>query len=85
MLCRCRVKCHYTYDKEAGKVLIPGCWGTAIHGIESCSCRNTIETFEEYENDKYKNKLKELSQQIIELEKYNAQLQRTIKKLLCHI
>lgn len=33
------MKCHYTYDKEVGKVLIPGCWAAALSGdIEDCTC-----------------------------------------------
>lgn len=30
--------CHYKVDKIAGKVLIPGCMGTAAMGIDNCTC-----------------------------------------------
>lgn len=33
------MKCHYTYDEEGNKILIPGCMGTAAMGIEHCTCR----------------------------------------------
>lgn len=34
------MKCHYVYDKKAGKVLIPGCWSVVHSGdIEDCTCR----------------------------------------------
>jgi len=35
------MKCHYITDKEIGKLLIPGCWGVAIHyDIDFCHCPN---------------------------------------------
>lgn len=86
-------KCHYIYDKEAGKVLIPYCWSVVHTGkMEDCSCRNggntEDETFKQYENRLYRNKIeqyindkKELSKQITELEKENSSLHRIIKKL----
>ena len=33
------MKCHYVHDKLAGKVLIPGCWGTVHYGeMDDCNC-----------------------------------------------
>lgn len=33
------MKCHYIYDKIAGKVLIPGCMAVAVSNrIEDCTC-----------------------------------------------
>jgi hypothetical protein len=29
--------CHYVYDKKAGRVLIPGCWGT-VHSNDMSDC-----------------------------------------------
>lgn len=86
-------KCHYIYDEEIGKVLIPYCWSVVHTGkMEDCTCRNVSnpedETFKQYENKLYRNKIqqyindkKELSKYIKELEKENASLQRIIKKL----
>lgn len=65
------MKCHYIYDKKAGKVLIPGCFGTAIHGIWACTCR-----------PKKEKEVDEKAVLIRELEKENARLNRIIKKLL---
>jgi len=75
------MKCHYTYDKKVGKVLIPGCWGSVIHGISFCNCRDSIDTFEQFENKKYNEALSIKNKQIKELEQYNASLQRIIAKL----
>ena len=30
--------CHHIYDAEAGRVLIPGCMGTAVYGLSGCTC-----------------------------------------------
>lgn len=34
------MNCHYIRDKKVGKVLIPGCIGTAVFGIDRCTCHN---------------------------------------------
>lgn len=63
-------KCHYIHDKEAGKVLIPGCYGAMYGDMSLCTCRpEKIET----EQSKEKKLIKEL-------EKENARLWRIIKK-----
>lgn len=71
------MRCHYTYDKKAGKVHIPGCWGAVIHGPGFCSC---------YDNSDYPDieseKVKSLRREVKDLEKYNASLQRIIKQLI---
>lgn len=76
------MRCHYTYDKKVGKILIPGCWGSVIYGIEQCTCRNSPTTYKEYERDQYNQKVSELRMEIKDLEKYNASLQRIIKRLI---
>lgn len=77
------MKCHYTYDKVAGKVLIPGCAGVVLNDdMKYCTCRDSTETFEQFERKIYKEKLSELQAEISDLEKYNASLQRIIKRLL---
>lgn len=63
------MKCHYIYDKEAGKVHIPGCWSAVHHGPSRCICRVP----------KPPDPRDEL---IKELEKENARLNRVIKNLL---
>ena len=30
--------CYYINDPVAGRVLIPGCWGSAIYGKINCTC-----------------------------------------------
>lgn len=75
------MKCHYIYDKKAGKVLIPGCMGTAAMGIENCTCRPG-DTFYQFEHERFTRITEEMQKDIRELEKENARLNRTIKKLL---
>ena len=42
------MKCHYIHDKIAGKVLIPGCMGVAVHNdISYCTCSSTHKSMEE--------------------------------------
>jgi len=41
------MKCHYVNDSIAGRVLIPGCMGAAVHGKDGCTC-NRRETIQEH-------------------------------------
>ena len=68
------MKCHYIYEKLKGKVLkilIPGCWGSAVYGVHRCTCRRNRKPKESKETKLIK-----------ELEKENARLNRLLKKLL---
>lgn len=81
------MRCHYVYDKQAGKVLIPGCWGVAIHYTDKqpmfwCSCTDFPETFKEFERKTYNERVAELRREIKSLEKENARMNRVMKKLL---
>ena len=59
-------KCHYIYDKQAGKVLIPCCWAVVLsNDIRDCTCRNEDLTFTQFER-----------------ERYNKELERSLLKLL---
>ncbi len=76
------MKCHYVYDKEYGKVHIPGCWAVVHSGDpKRCTCRSFPETFQQFEKKEYTEKLLEKNRQIKELEQENARLKRIIKKL----
>lgn len=66
------MKCHYIYDKKAGKVWIPGCWN-GIYGPEHCTCR--------IEKQDYNDEDVKLKREIRELEKEVHRLNRIIKKL----
>ena len=74
------MKCHYIYQDDRFRVLIPGCMGTAAMGIEHCTCR-----FEkspaQFEREQYNETIKVLKQEIKDLESENAYLNRIIKKL----
>lgn len=76
------MKCHYTYDEEGNKILIPGCTGTANKGIEHCTCRP--EKIIKFEREQYNEAIRELQTEKKELERENARLNRIIKKLLKH-
>ena len=66
------MKCHYINNKEIGKVLIPGCIGTAVHNdIEYCTCSS-------YKKPSTK---KLLEERVKELELINDRLKTEIKIL----
>jgi predicted RNase H-like nuclease (RuvC/YqgF family) len=74
------MKCHYTYSAENGKVLIPGCMSVAAtFDMTRCTCRP--ETFAEFEREQYNAAVSQLRQQIKELERENARLNRMIESL----
>lgn len=73
------MKCHYIYTEQGKKVLIPGCIAVAVSGcMEDCTCR-TEKTFEQFERERYNEKVKALQQEIKDLEQENAYLNRIIK------
>lgn len=75
------MKCHYIYDKEAGKVLIPNCWGT-VHSddIRDCICP-AYTTFKGFERKEFNEKLNEQKKVIEELEKEIFRLNRILKRV----
>ncbi len=74
-------KCHFIYDKEAGKVLIPHCWSVVIsNDMSQCTCRDNVETFAQFERKEYNEKLNEQKLYIKELECEVSRLNRIIKK-----
>ena len=41
------MKCYYHNDKELGKILIPHCWSSVIHGVptntkDACTCGDDL-------------------------------------------
>ena len=81
------MRCHYTYDEKAGKVLIPGCMGTAAHGdIAFCTCHGEVERFEQFEREEFNRLLRDRYERIRVLEKevafYNRQLRKVLEKRL---
>lgn len=74
------MRCHYIYDKDAGRVWIPGCWG-GLYGPDGCTCSSTLP---EFEKKLYNEKLAELNKENKELQKEVFRLNRIIKKLLKH-
>lgn len=74
------MKCHYTYSAEKIRVLIPGCMSVAATwDIARCTCRN--QTFAEFEREKYNEVVRGLRNEITELERENARLNRIIRKI----
>lgn len=74
-------KCHYIYTEEGEKILIPECWPVVLSGdMRDCICR-TEKTYATYEKERYNEEVRKLRKEISELEKENAQLYRTIRKL----
>lgn len=80
------MKCHYIYDRKAGKVLIPGCMGTAVHGIEQCTCRNeSAATYKQFERKEFNETVAKLKKEIRELEKEMARINRLLRKAYSEI
>lgn len=80
------MKCHYIWDEEVGKVLIPACAGVAFNysarnPMWFCTCR-TYTTHAGFERQEYNKKIKEQNELIKSLEKENAALNRIIKMLI---
>lgn len=63
-------KCHYVVDEVAGRVLIPGCWGSAVYGEGNCHCPKAGQN-ESEEVVQLKKEIKELKKQISILNKKN--------------
>ncbi|MDO6737102.1 hypothetical protein [Wenyingzhuangia sp. 2_MG-2023] len=60
------MKCHYIQDEIAGKVLIPGCWGT-VHSndMSDCYCDRSKKSPEQVIED-LKEQVKKLKKQLNE-------------------
>ena len=57
------MKCHYEYFKNIGKILIPGCYGTAIsNDISQCCCSESEKSIEQ-RIEELERKVKELINQ----------------------
>lgn len=68
-------KCHYIYDKQAGKVLIPCCWAVVLsNDIRDCTCRNEDLTFAQFERERYNKELEKRNSIIKELQSENKYL-----------
>jgi hypothetical protein len=79
------MKCHYVYDKIAGKVLIPGCWSVInsddTNDIKNCTCKDySAETFAQFEKQIYRDILLEKNKEIKELERENDLLHKIMFK-----
>jgi len=61
--------CHY-YTEKGEKFFIPMCWGSVIHGKESCTC--------EHEQQK-KSEFQALSDRVDKLEKKISELEALLK------
>lgn len=59
------MRCYFTNDSIAGRVLIPGCWGAAVYqDLSYCTCpprnkRDEIEALK-YQIEKLENRILEL-------------------------
>lgn len=74
-------KCHYIYDKQAGKVLIPCCWAVVLsNDIRDCTCRNEDLTFAQFERERYNKELEKRNSIIKELQSENKYLHKELKQ-----
>lgn len=61
------MRCHYTFDKEKNKVLIPGCMAVAhSHDISDCTCSFDL-TPSMFEHKQYKHTVDTLRLEIEDL------------------
>lgn len=76
------MKCHYVYDKIAGKVLIPECWAVVLSGdIRDCTCSAGEElTFAQFERERYNQELEKRNAIIKELRADNKYLRSELKR-----
>ena len=80
------MKCHYVYDKEVGRVLIPGCWSVVMsNDIKDCTC--TVEPISTagFERKRYNEEIRKRNAIIKDLrrqvEYLQNELDNTIKLL----
>lgn len=76
-------KCHYIYDNEIGKVLIPECWSVVLSGdIRDCTCSsgNNDLTFAQFERESYNRELEKRNAIIKELRADNKYLRTELKR-----
>lgn len=75
-------KCHYIYDNEVGKVLIPECWAVVLSGdIRDCTCSSGEDlTFAQFEREQYNKELEKRNAIIKELRADNKYLRSELKR-----
>lgn len=77
------MKCHYVYDKIAGKVLIPECW-PVVHSndIEDCTCGHGDEdmTFAQFQRERYNQEIEKRNSIIKDLREEIKYLHRELKR-----
>lgn len=74
------MRCHFIWDKEIGRVFIPGCWAS-IHQEDARNCTCRPETFHQFEKEIYNQKLQEMQYQIKDQEKYIHLLHRILRRV----
>ena len=80
------MRCYFTEDKIAGKVLIPHCWEAMLSdNIKNCTCGReplpATATFAQFEKRQYNLTVEQLNSRIRELEKEVNRLNRKLVKL----
>lgn len=80
------MKCHYVFDKDAGRVLIPGCWSVVMsNDIRDCTCTDEPTTFNGFERKRYNDEIRKRNAIIDDLRKqvkyFLNELDKTIKLL----
>lgn len=75
-------KCHYVYDKDAGRVLIPMCWEVVnSNDMSLCSCRKVKSTVYDFSKKRFNDILIEKDKYINELEKELFNTIRILRKV----
>jgi len=72
------MRCRYVHDKDAGKVLIPGCMSVAhSDDIGDCTCEKFGEPYTRFEKEKYNEEVRRLRKIIHGLEEYILTLEKS--------
>ena len=71
------MKCHYVYDEEVGKVLIPCCWPVVLSGdIRDCICNSKNLSEAHFEKERYRKEIEKRNSIIKDLQEENESLLR---------
>lgn len=80
------MKCHYVYDEEAGRVLIPCCWPVVLSGdIRDCICRAELMSEAHFENERFKKEIEKMKAIIKDLQEENELLHHDVNKYITMI
>lgn len=74
------MRCHWAYDEEGNKHLIPGCYGSIYHNSPGeCTCSQL--SYKSFEKKEYNDHIQLLKREIEDRDSLIENLQREIERL----